>query len=188
MDAARELAQLAQRGGSSSRARSSRRAADVGVALQLALGQAELERQGDEPLLGAVVQVALEAAALEGRDVEQPGAGTLELLDAGPQLGLQALVVERQAGGPGDHADELGLLDQRLLVDDGADERAVALPARAGPDLGDGAPDPGPGSSTGRPSAVTYARPTRARRAGRGWGRRARRPARRAARRAGRGR
>ena len=50
-----------------------------------------------------------------------------------------------------------GSSTQRLLVDDGADERAVALPApRRARTSVTARPDPGPGSSTGRPSAVTY--------------------------------
>src|SRR5215203_5928265 len=54
----------------------------------------ELERQGDEPLLRAVVQIALQAPALEGRDLQQPPARGLQLLDARAQLRLQALVVD----------------------------------------------------------------------------------------------
>ena len=104
------------------------------VERELALGEAELQRERDEPLLGAVVQVALEPAALEHRDVDEPRARALELLDAGAQLGLEALVLELQRGRRGRRAHEARVVAQRRVVDDRADELAVAL------DLGDGAP------------------------------------------------
>ena len=65
MDAAREVAQLLERG-----ARLRLRLVDelqrhaVGVVAQALAGHAELEAEGDEALLRAVVQVALDAAAL----------------------------------------------------------------------------------------------------------------------------
>ena len=70
VDAARELAQLPERlgelvaGGRDQRLGRRRVAADVG------LDQPELQGEGDQPLLGAVVQVALEPPPLgvAGRD------------------------------------------------------------------------------------------------------------------------
>ena len=63
MDAARELAQLLQGAPQlvARRVQQRPRGAVVAV-LQPALGQPELQRKGDQPLLSAVVQVALEAA------------------------------------------------------------------------------------------------------------------------------
>ena len=90
----------------------------------------ELERQRDEPLLRAVVQVALQAPALGQPGLEQPLARALQLVDAGAQLGVEALVVERERGGGADRRDELGLVAQRAVVDERADAAALALDPR----------------------------------------------------------
>src|SRR5205814_792233 len=50
-----------------------------GIPVELLLGHPEVHGQGHQPLLGAVVEVALDAAPLRLDDVE-------ELLPAGPQL------------------------------------------------------------------------------------------------------
>ena len=90
MDAAREVAQLVERRcdlalGLSSRARAS------GSSPSSPLEQPQLQRQGDEPLLGAVVQVALEPLALLLPGLDDPGAGAA----AAPRDGRAA----RPAGG-----------------------------------------------------------------------------------------
>ncbi len=95
----------------------------VGVLAQLALGQAHGQRERDEPLLGAVVQVALEPAALGGPGLDDPGARGAQLLDPGAQLGLQALVLDREARGGRDRADELRVVAERAVVHDRADAR-----------------------------------------------------------------
>ena len=53
------------------------------------LQQAELERERDEPLLCAVVQVALESLPLLLAGLDDPRARAPELFEAGPQLGVQ---------------------------------------------------------------------------------------------------
>ena len=128
MDAARQLAQLLQ-GAGQLVARGVEHGARgaVRVRLQAALGQPELQRERDQALLGAVVQVALQAPALEHRDLDDPRARGLQLVEAGAQLGLQALVLQRQRGGGGDRAHEPGLVGQRGVVDDRADADALAL-------------------------------------------------------------
>ena len=105
--------------------------------------QPELQRQRDEALLGAVVEVALEAAALAHRDLDEPRPRRLQLLDPGAQLGLEALVLELQRRRGRRGADEARVVAQRGVVDDRADALAVAL------DLGDG-PAAGPEFGAGR--------------------------------------
>jgi hypothetical protein len=104
----------AERASARAPSRSSRaRAAPRLAAVELLGDQPELQRQRDEPLLRAVVQVALDAPALGQPGLEQAPAGLLELLDAGAQLGLQALVLHRQRDGRADRAHQVGLVAQR---------------------------------------------------------------------------
>src|SRR5688572_26102488 len=69
-------------------------AARFGVALQIFFPQAELEREGDQPLLGAVVQIALEPFPLCLAGFDDSGARSPELIEASPQLGVQPTVLE----------------------------------------------------------------------------------------------
>src|SRR4029079_7365639 len=87
----------------------------------------------DEALLGAVVEVALQAAALAHRDLHEPRPRRLELFDPRAPLGLEALVLELQRGRGRGRADQARVVAQRGVVDDRADALAVTL------DLGDGA-------------------------------------------------
>src|SRR3954468_6477405 len=131
MDAPRELAQLLPRAlqlaprGLEQPGRRGR------VGLGLALRHAELERQRHEPLLGAVVEVALEPAALAHRHLDEPRPRGLQLLDPRAELRLEALVLELERRRRGRRAHEARVVAQRGVVDDGADALAVAL------DLGD---------------------------------------------------
>ena len=54
----------------------------LGVGGELLLGHAEVHRQRDEPRLGAVVEVALDALQLGRLGIDGAGAGALELLEA----------------------------------------------------------------------------------------------------------
>ncbi len=101
-----------------------------GILVEAGARERELHRERHEPLLRPVVQVALDPAALEQRDLQQPGARALELLDARSQLGLQRLVGDRERGGGGHRAHEPGLLAQRRVVHDRADALTVALDER----------------------------------------------------------
>ena len=65
------------------------------VARELRLQQRQLERHGDEPLLRAVVEVALEALALAVAGLDDAGPRAAQLLQARAQLDLQARVLER---------------------------------------------------------------------------------------------
>ena len=83
----------------SSIASSSSSAASAGSALELAAREPEREREADEVLLGAVVQVALEPAAgvVGGRD--DPGARRAQLLLRGEPVGDVAQVAEEDRRG-----------------------------------------------------------------------------------------
>ena len=97
MDAARELAQLGER--------HRELLADlVDGAREPAVAEPRLEhpqvqRERDELLLGAVVEVALDPPARVVGGLDDPQPRHPQLLHAGAQLGLQALVVDRQRGG-----------------------------------------------------------------------------------------
>ena len=100
VDAAREVAQLLER-----EVRLLPRAADQLGSLRVALlgtslRHAQIEGERDEPLLGAVVEVALDAPPLAVGGGDDPRAGVLELRHAGGEhrVGVRA---EQQAGEPG---------------------------------------------------------------------------------------
>ncbi|MEJ7721883.1 MAG: hypothetical protein WKF58_16290 [Ilumatobacteraceae bacterium] len=98
MDAAGEVAQLVD--GFAEilhRLRQDRSDSRAGVAVQACLGQPQGQRDRDQALLRAVVQVALDAPALgiAGGDDPRPRRGDLGQL--GFDLGLQLLVVDRQS-------------------------------------------------------------------------------------------
>src|SRR3954466_13230906 len=105
MDAPRELAELRERAVELAPRGVEQAPAELGIVRELAPRQAELERQRDEPLLGAVAQGALEAAAPRHRDPAERGAGCRHLFDPGPQLGLEPLVLELEGGRGGRGAD-----------------------------------------------------------------------------------
>ena len=91
----------------------------------------------DEPLLRAVVQVALEPPALGVAGRDDPLARRLQLGE--PRLGLrvQALVLERDRRRGADRLDQLGVVVERGVVDERGDLAAVALDRRAGAVGGD---------------------------------------------------
>src|SRR3954447_9803120 len=113
MDAARELAQLLQRALQLA-ARCVEEPRRRGrVAVELALREAELERQRDQPLLRAVVEIALEPAALAHRHLDQPGPRALQPPPPRAQLGLEPLVLELERRRRGRRADEARVVTQR---------------------------------------------------------------------------
>ena len=152
MDAPGELAQLARaRRQLVGRLVQRGRRAPRGGGRDLGAGDPEREREVDQALLGAVVQVALDPAALGVAELDDPGPGGADLLELGPDLGLEALVLDRQAGGGRDRLDQLGLVVQGGVVDQGGD--GVAVVAQDG----DAAPAAGRGQLTGRAVASTNA-------------------------------
>ena len=82
---------------SSSMLASSSSAAAAGSASSLPRARLQVERQRDQPLLRAVVQVALEPAARGVAGLDDARARGAQLLDAGAQLGVEALVLELES-------------------------------------------------------------------------------------------
>ena len=100
----------------------------VGVELVFEMGAGELqrERERDESLLGAVVQVALEPAPLSVAGGDDPHAGGAQVGELREQLGVQALVIEREAGARGDLVDQSRVIEQARPVGQQRDLDAVA--------------------------------------------------------------
>ncbi len=73
------------------------------------LGQGEVHLEGDEVLLGAVVEVALEAAALLVLGRHEPLTRGPELVEAVEQLGRESQVAHHEAGLAGEVFDQLFL-------------------------------------------------------------------------------
>ena len=112
----------------SSAAASSSAAAELPVGGRLGSCERAMPRASDEvdqPLLGAVVQVALDPAALGVAELHDAGAGGADFLELGADLGLQALVLDRQAGGGRDRLHQLGLVVEGGVVDQGGGGVAV---------------------------------------------------------------
>ena len=119
----------------------------LGVVRQVPLEHAQLERERDEPLLGAVVEVALEPLALLLAGLDHARARALELLQLRLLLGLQAAVLERDRRPP--RRPPPAARARRR-----ARGRAASAAMRA-PSLSTSVVDrplAGPGSRTGRPS------------------------------------
>ena len=130
MDSARELAQLLERLRELIAGRLHQPLRQCGVGLDAALDHLQLERHADEPLLCAVMEVALQPPpfGVTGGD---------DALARGPQLrepilglGLQSRVVERDRRGGGHRAHELGIVVERRVVDQHRELPAVALDGR----------------------------------------------------------
>ena len=72
--------------------------------------QAQLQRQRDQALLGAVVQVALQPLPLLPARLDHPLAGSVQILQPGPELGAQPPVLQGDPRRRGQRLDQLGLL------------------------------------------------------------------------------
>ena len=132
MDAAGELAQLRERVRELV-ARGRHELLRGRVVADPVLEQPELQRDPDEPLLGAVVQVALEPPPLRVAGRDDPLARGLQLDQPRLRLGVQVLVLERDRGRRGDRLDELRVVVERGVVDQRRDALAVALDGRDRP-------------------------------------------------------
>ena len=88
---------------------------------------AELERERDQPLLGAVVEVALQPLPLLLSRLDHPPARAAQLLEAGLQLDVQPAVLERDGGRRADRVEQLGLVVERGVVH----QRRHVLPSRS---------------------------------------------------------
>ena len=68
------------------------------VVVQRLLGHPQVEGEGDEALLGAVVQVPFESPSLGDACFDDPGARVPHLVELGAQLCEETLVLEREPG------------------------------------------------------------------------------------------
>ena len=111
--------------------------------------ETQRERQPDQALLGPVVEVALEPAALGVACLDDAGARRAEVLELGACFGLQALVLEREARRRRDFLDQLGVVEEVGSVEDQRDGR----PSRTS---GVAARSSSRPRSTGRPRTSAY--------------------------------
>ena len=116
MEAAGDVAELVERDGDLAACAWSSRARASAIAGQLLLEQAELERERDQPLLRAVVQIALQSLALLLAGLDHACARAAQLLQVRLQLGLQAAVLERDPGCRRHRAQQLRLVLERRVV------------------------------------------------------------------------
>ena len=157
------------------------------------LDHPQLQRDRNQSLLRAVMQVTLEPAALGVAGRDDPLARRLHLGEPGLRLLQQALVLERHRRRRPDGLDHLRILVERRVVDERRDLTALVLDRCAGSVVGDrrhqhwppGRVDVSTGSSaagrparaSGRPASVRAppATPRRASRPDRGRAERGRR-------------
>ena len=92
-------------------------------------GEPDGEPQAEQRLLGPVVEVALDPAALRVGRGHQPGARFAHVVQPRAQLGLQARVLQRELRGRGHRPEQLRVLEQRRVVDQRR-ERLVAVVAQ----------------------------------------------------------
>ena len=92
---------------------------------QLPPRQPDRDRQRGQPLLGPVVQIALERAALGVRRGDDACARARRLCEMRAPDRAQALVLERQASGVGELGGDRGLLEQTGAVHDGGELAAA---------------------------------------------------------------
>ena len=129
VEAARELAQLAQRQRelvADRRHELLRRRVVADVALQ----EAQLQRDRDEPLLGAVVQVALEPPPLRVARRDDALARCLQLDDPRAQLGLEALRSSATLAAAETTSSSSRLMRQRRVVHERRDVLPIVLDVR----------------------------------------------------------
>ena len=131
---------------SSASASSSRASVRVGAGRQLRAREAQRQRESDEPLLGAVVEVALEPLPLGVAGLDDARARSAQLLEPRPHLGLEALVLEREPGGRGHLVHELLVVEESGRVREHRHDPPVPHESRRCLAVA---------SSTGRPCAST---------------------------------
>ena len=146
MDATGEAADLADRGLQLGRGRVDQRRR-FGRRL---LRDLEPHRQRDQALLGAIVEVALDAPALGVGSLHDARPRGPHLLELGSDLGGQPLVLEGESRRIADRFDETRILDlDQRVVDEDAEQFAVTL------EPGDRPIGPPIGKSTGWPAGST---------------------------------
>jgi hypothetical protein len=95
----------------------------VAVGLGLGAGEPEVVGEGQQALLGAIVQVAFQPPSFAVAGLHDADARGTQLVQLGERLGLQPLVLQRQPDGGAELALQVG---QRRGVGDDRDPAAVA--------------------------------------------------------------
>ena len=129
MDAARQLAQVLQRGRQLGVGPLDQRGG-LAVAVHTCLEQPQVDGEGHELLLRSVVQVALQPPprGVGGLDYADPRRA--QVLEACAQVGLELLVVEGQCGGRRRGLHQLGPGVEIRVVNDRRDPPAAAVHGR----------------------------------------------------------
>ena len=146
MDPAGDVAQLLERQRDLA-PRRGERVARLRLVRELPVEQAQLERQRDQPLLGAVVQVPLEPLALLLAGFDHTGAGASAPRPE-PAAPPAAGVLERDPGRRAYRLEQLVLVVERRVVDSAATcspLRSISVAVRASSS----------GTRTGRPFRST---------------------------------
>ena len=115
-------------------------------------GDPDRERETDQPLLRAVVEVSFEARAFPVGRLDDPGARRADVGQAGARLGEQPLVLQGEAGGRGDLGHPVRVLLQPGPVLDHRDDLPVADERRRAPVRTAGQHAAAPLAPTSRPS------------------------------------
>ena len=121
MDAAGELAQLVERSTQLRVGLGEELAGAVRLGAELRAGELQREPEREQPLLRAVVEVALEPPPLLVPGADDAGARRAQLGELGAQLRLQALVLEREPGGRAGRGEQRAPLEQHRVVDERRD-------------------------------------------------------------------
>ena len=133
----------------------------AGVAVERLAGEPELDPQGDELLLGAVVEVALDLAAGAVGGAGEPFARGRHVVQRGGEGGVEALALEPGDHAGGDRVEEVGVVAEAAVADDRDPQPRLRLRlgqagAGAGGRSGGGA-RPEESSQRGRPPSVAAA-------------------------------
>ena len=104
----RDLAQLGDRGAELGDALVEQPVDVDGAVVEVPLGQPQLHAERDQPLLGAVVEVALQPAALVVADLDQPRPAGLGLAQGAGHLRAEPDHLDQGAAAAGDLAEQLG--------------------------------------------------------------------------------
>jgi hypothetical protein len=97
------------------------------VARDLGLERTQGEERGREPLLGAVVKVALEPAALAVASPNEPEPRGLELLELRDEVAMEPVALHRDAEHRQERRGELRRLQQPRSMDQQADPACLVL-------------------------------------------------------------
>ena len=87
----------------------------------------ERERQREQPLLCAVVEVAFHSPTFRVGSRNDAGPRCMHLLELCPDFGLQVFVLDRHASGCADRTEQLTMFDQGRIVDERDETLAVAM-------------------------------------------------------------